>query len=303
MYTQLCRLTVTIAVLMTLTKPVWGQGPVVLGGDDLTDHGSITNGVLQNGWKYIQLALVDIHSKVSRANDQSVAALGSAPSTATRGDAGAGIAYASADAGLSVAHYDGVSEINAFFANLASGATNPAIIWIAGTDAVNDLDVAEGSALAAHAADIARFVNEGGGLMSHGTGDITYGWLYALFPELEDITSGATGDLLLTPTGMNVLPSLTNAEINVGPWHNHFEGNLAQLKVLVRSGTVMDTLGDSAAVIIGGDSVVFQDHPEECDQPCIPCLLQWLIIILIVILLIVIWLTLRAILTVLRQGN
>lgn len=70
---------------------------------------------------------------------------------------------------------------------LANGGTNPAIIWLAGTDVTNSLDSAEGQALTAHAQQLADFVNSGGGLMSHGHGPIAYGWLTALLPSLKEI--------------------------------------------------------------------------------------------------------------------
>ncbi|MCH7998752.1 MAG: hypothetical protein IIA91_04620, partial [Chloroflexi bacterium] len=78
-------------------------GPVILGGDDLTDHGSISGDTLQEGWLYIRKALENINPNVLRpGNDNSVAVLGSADSTATDGDAGAAYHFAAPQAGLGV---------------------------------------------------------------------------------------------------------------------------------------------------------------------------------------------------------
>ena len=60
-------------------------GPVILGGDDLTDHGGASGGVNHTGWLYIEKALGSIAPQVTRSgSDGSVAALGSEPGLAGR---------------------------------------------------------------------------------------------------------------------------------------------------------------------------------------------------------------------------
>jgi len=230
-------------------------GPVILGGDDMTDHGSIdSSGNPVRGWLYLERALENIKPQVVRANNNSVAALGSAAtSTPSGGDAGSAIGVAAAKAGMSVTYFDGAAAINGFFSALAAGTVSPRIIWIAGNGARNDLDSAEESAVNANAVGIAGFVNSGGGLMSHGT---VYGWLSALLPGLSTVNGGSSGDLSLTPAGTAAFPGLTNTDVNAGPWHNHFEGNFGGLQVLTTSARVMDSAGNPAAVIIGGAAVV-----------------------------------------------
>jgi len=231
-------------------------GPVILGGDDLTEHGSVVNGVPQQGWLYMQRALENLSRQVARpGNDGSIAALGSAPSTATSDDAGAAIGVAAAAAGLRVTFYNGADAINSFFADLARGAVNPAIIWIAGTeccqsDTFNDLVSAEGTALTANAQAIADFANDGGGLLAHGFGTaaeqtIAYGWLQTLIPGLQAVLGCDFNGATLTPVGMTAFPGLSNTDITAGPCHNHFEGNLGGLEILALDGN-----GDS--FIIGG---------------------------------------------------
>ncbi len=236
-------------------------GPVILGGDDLTDHGSVDgSGDAVEGWLYIQRAIENIGPNVTRAgNDGSIAALGSeSGSVATSDDAGAAIDLAGSKTSRTVAHYEGATEIDTFFTNLASGAADPAIIHLAGTGADNDFDSDEETAITAHAAEIAAFVSSGGGLLSHGS---YYGWLTALLPDASTVSSGGDG-LYFTADGLADLPSLTVPDISAGPWHNHFEGDLGGLKVLVRSSEVLDSNDDDAAVIIGGAQVTFEDVPD-----------------------------------------
>ncbi len=245
-------------------------GPVILGGDDLTDHGYVSGGDLFEGWLYIQRALENIGPAVTRSNDGSIAALGSAASDVTSGDAGAAIGFAGAKVGRSVTYYEGAAAIDSFFTSLAGGGTHPAIIWIAGTGASNDLDTDERAALTPHASAIAGFVSSGGGLMSHGT---YYDWLTALLPDASAVGSGGSGDLYFTADGLTDLPSLTGSDINAGPWHNHFEGDLGGLKVLVRSTGVVDSQENDAAVIIGGAQVTFEPVTPPAEPPAAtPCI-------------------------------
>lgn len=251
-----------LATATATVPPVHAAGgPVILGGDDLTDHGSrdTTTGTNQDGWLYLEKAIENVLPAVTRAgNDGSIAALGSSDSTGTFGfDAGAAMHWAALDAGtgVPVTYYDGATAIGTFFTALSTGSTNPALIWIAGDGAGNDLSNsagAEAAALTANATSIGDFVNSGGGLISHGS---EYGWLSALLPGATVVFGGNFGDLYLTATGQAAFPGLTNDDINAGPWHNHFEGNLGGLGVLAASNVLDDNLGADAPVIIGGAAV------------------------------------------------
>lgn len=234
------------------------SGPMVIGGDDLTDHGSRgPEGEPLDGWLFIQRALEFIRPQVTRPGaDGGIAALGSSDSEAICCDAGAAISTAAAAAGIPVTFYDGPTGIAAFFDDLASGETNPSIIWTAGTDAFNDLTEAEGEVLTDNAALIAAFVNTGGGLLAHGTGEAAFGWLDAVLPGLVEVQSGEDGGLALTSAGQAALVGLASSDLNSGPWHNHFEGNFGGLKMLVASMTIHDAGEQPAAVIIGGRNVV-----------------------------------------------
>ena len=69
------------------------------------------------------------------------------------------------------------------------------------------------------------------------------------------VQGGSSDDLTLTPQGQAAFPGLTNTDINAGPWHGHFEGNIGGLQVLVTSSTVDDNQGNDARVVIGGAAV------------------------------------------------
>ncbi|MDX6698657.1 MAG: hypothetical protein QOE65_2054 [Solirubrobacteraceae bacterium] len=250
-------------------------GPVILGGDDLTDHGSADSaGVPQKGWLYTERALGNISPKVTRPNDNSIAALGSTPAAATEsGNAGADVGLAASRLGLGITYYDGAAGIDDFFNKLNAGTVRPKIIWLAGSEASNDFSDSGGcsgtemASLVTHAKLIDQFVSTGGGLMSHG---VCYQWATALLPGLKTVESGSSDDLTLTPEGVSAFPGVTNDDINAGPWHNHFEGDLGGLQALARSGNVKDTAGQPAAVILGGGAVsITPPPPPTCVNPTV----------------------------------
>ena len=241
-------------------------GPVILGGDDLTDHGfRSSTGTSEDGWLYIEKAIANIKPRVTRANDNSIAAFGSSdPGTDfPAGDAGAAIKNAAQKNGMTVRFFEGASAINTGFQQIANGTYRPAIVWISGDEAFNDLGSTgcedsdpstqlEGEAVAANAGRIDSFVNGGGGLMSHGT---CYTWLSSLLPGLRTPETGGSDDLYLTAAGRSAFPGLSNTDVNAGPWHNHFEGNFGGLDFLVRSNSVNASNGRDAPVILGGARV------------------------------------------------
>lgn len=240
-----------------------GAGPVILGGDDLTDHGSVVGGLNMQGWLYIQKAIdniLNLPGNITRpGNNGRIAALGSAPSSATLDDAGAAIGSAAAALGKSVDYYDGDVAINQFFVDLASGAANPAMLWIAGTGSANDLDSLEGAALTANASAIAAFVNSGGGLMAHGSLADAYGWLSAVVPGLMNVDGCNGTGAALTPAGQAAFPGLSNSDIDdtAGPCHSNFVGSLGTLQVLARDGDGLNfIIGGGSGTVIGGGAVV-----------------------------------------------
>ncbi len=247
-------------------------GPVILGGDDQTDHGSVNgSGESQLGWIYIEKAIANIKPKVGRANDNTIAAFGSSDpgpvDTGSDGDAGAAIKNAAAKNGMGVTFFEGSAAITAGFASIQNGSYRPAIIWFAGDQASNDIDScegqdSEGAAISANGNVTNTFVNEGGGLMSHGT---CYAWLSTLLPGLgtNDTDTGDGPDLYLTPAGQSAFPGLQNSDIQSDAWHNHFEGNLGGLDILERSNEIDNTAGEDSSVVNGGGQVSLTERPTD----------------------------------------
>lgn len=229
-------------------------GPVILGGDDLTDHGSRSGGVNIEGWLYIEKAVSGILTQVTRSGPftVSIAALGSADPGAgvyTTNDAGGAINSVADALGVSVQFVSLSTGINAFFSDLSAGTVNPSMLWLAGTDANNDITFSEGVALTSNAAAINSFVASGGGLMAHGSGVNAYGWLSALLPGLSNVSGCIATGATLTAAGTTAFPGLSNSDIdsNAGPCHSHFEGDLGGLTVLA-----IDGADPARNYIIGG---------------------------------------------------
>lgn len=259
-------------------------GPVILGGDDTPDHGSANLGTspatLNAAWRYMKLAIESITPNVTRTNDGSIALVGSCPtgtyspgSVVGDSNGGVGGAYGLIATLLSggprtVNYVEGGAAIDTFFSDLDAGTVNPAIVIIAGDQTGNDLQDncgasngspnAEKTALTNNAAFLANYVNEGGGLLSHGT---YYGWLNALFPAITTSTSSTTSRIHITSDGATLWPGLTDNDVS-SAWHNYFGGDLGSLKVLGQAANnaspftpITETDGSPRGVIIGGTNV------------------------------------------------
>ncbi len=265
------------ACAATFAPGVWA-GPVILGGDDLNDHGSFngTNNLL--GWLYIQNALQNLLSGVTRpGNDGTIVVLGSAPSvpataTPTSSD-GCGAAYWPGQKLVpvrTVTCIDTAAGITTFFANLAAGTANPAVIVYPGDGVGNDVDAAEETVLAANAGAIANFVASGGGLLGHEGG---YTWLSALVPGIITGGSCSSSSATLTPAGIAAFPTVTNADIRAGPCHGSFSGNLGGLGILA-----LDSAGRNF-IIGGGSTTTFAPVSRD-----IPPLSEWTMLLMALLL-------------------
>lgn len=249
-----------LAVAATLGLASHAQaGPVILGGDDLTDHGYIRDGRLYEGWLYIQKALTNLLGTATITDSTvDIAVLGAADSEATSGNAGAAVHHAAALSRWTVSYYDGATAIGNFFTALAGGTVTPTVMWLAGTGAANDLDSSEGASLTANALAINSFVAAGGGLMAHGSGGDAYGWLSALLPGISEVSGCSSSGATLTAAGQAAFPGLSNSDVdaNAGPCHSHFTGNFGGLTTLAFDGQ------QRSYIIGGGASTIIQ-----CGQP------------------------------------
>lgn len=240
------------ALTLAMSTSVWA-GPIILGGDDLTDHGSRSaGGANLKGWLYIEKAISNLYSAQTRpgALTVDIVALGSSNPGAgvyTSSNAGGAINSVANVLGRSVSFYDTAAGISSFFNDLGTGSVNPGIIWLAGTGASNDLDSTEGAALTTNATAIDLFVGSGGGLMAHGSGSNAYGWLSALLPGLSEIGGCTSAGATLTAAGTAAFPGLSNSNISAGPCHSNFQGNFGGLTTLAIDGSP-----DGRSFIIGG---------------------------------------------------
>jgi len=257
------RVLVVLLALALCSPAVTWAGPVILGGDDLTAHGSRSvGGVNLEGWLYIEKALSNLSPGVTRTGPftTDIAALGSAdggcPPACSSGNAGDAIGSASSNLGFTVGFFDGVAAIGGFFGSLASGAVNPRMIWLAGDDASNDLDAAETGVLTTNASALDAFVASGGGLMSHGA-ETAYGWLSALLPGITLLPGCSSSGATLTAAGIAAFPGLSNSDVdaNAGPCHNTFGGDFGGLVSLVNDGTGTPYIigGGAGTIIVCGD--------------------------------------------------
>lgn len=252
--------------LLACVSGLASAGPVILGGDDLTDHGSRSGGANLEGWLYIQKAVGNVLGSTTRAGTitTDIVALGSAANpTFTSANAGGAIGSAADVLGKTVTFIDGAAAIDQFFIDLAAGLVNPSMLWIAGTGAANDLDSAEGTALSGNAAAINAFGASGGGIMAHGSGAVAYGWLSTLLPGLTEVSGCNSTGATLTAAGNAAFPGLSNSDIdaNAGPCHSHFTGDFGGLTTLA-----FDGLGRSYIIGGGADTVIRCGGPGE--PPC-----------------------------------
>lgn len=257
-----------LGIAMASVCAIASAGPVILGGDDLTDHGSRSaGGANLTGWLYIEKAVANVLSGVTRAgggNYFDIIALGSSANPAFTGsNAGGAIGSAANVLGKSVFYVDGDVAINAFFAALAAGTINAGMLWMAGTNATNDLDANEGLALTANAAAINNFGVSGGGIMAHGSGGSAYGWLSALLPGIVEVQTCQSGGATLTAAGQAAFPGLSNANISSGPCHSSFTGNFGGLQTLGLDGA-------GRSFIIGGGAGTIIQCGQPNQPPCPP---------------------------------
>ena len=266
----ICRL--AAAVVLACSSSMVVAGPVILGGDDLTDHGSRSGGITlagQNneGWLYIEKAVGNVLSSQTRAGTltHDIVALGSSDSTALSGNAGAGIHFAALELGKSVLYLNSAAAINQFFVDLTAGLVNPGMLWFSGTGANNDLSTAEGAALTTHASNINAFGASGGGIMGHGSGPVAYGWLSALLPGLMEVQSCSSRGATLTAAGQAAFPgvSISDIDANAGPCHSSFAGNLGGLTTLAFDGS-----NPKRSYIIGGGAGTVIQCGQPGQPPC-----------------------------------
>jgi len=258
------KLAMAVTVAFASTSAL--AGPVIIDGTDSNDHGSVSGGVNQNGWLYMQKALENLGSSVTGSAAKVVVDLGTTAGGQARNAINSAFGLSTLPGlGWSLLHVDGVTDIGNWLTALSTANTGILYIPTAGNSS-GDLTTTELATINLHATEINNFVGgagnptQGGGLFSQGeSGTGAYGWLTTLIPGIvvTDVGGGGIGtNMTLTADGSSAFPGLTNAALaNADPWHNYFSGNLGGLKVLATApqGTATRNLilGGGAGTVIG----------------------------------------------------
>ena len=234
------RLFLTAAATAALLMGSAAQaGPFILAGTDADDHGSVSGGVNQNGWEFMQKSLQFLAPGVTTGNKK-VTILGSTGFALTAASSAFNLSTL-VGAGWTVQTIS-VGNFNTFFG--AGGNLGTGILMMDSGGNVGG-GVA-GSNFNPHSAAIDAFLGAGGALFSQANG---YSWLSTLVPGLSVINE--SGSLLsVTPAGTAAFPGLSNADLSSGPWHNTFL-NTGSLSVFATAADV-GASSFGRAVVIGG---------------------------------------------------
>lgn len=229
-------------------------GPFILAGTDADDHGSANTTTNFDGWLFMQKALENIAAGVTNVTNKIVYSLGSNVGSEAGNAAASAFSKSSlVAAGWTFQAINGDTNIATFL----QGANGGIIMLDSGNNVSGGLDFNERAALTANASFINSFVGSGGGLFSQANG---YGWLSALVPTLTVVNASDTG-LTLTSAGNTAFPSLTNANLSSGPWHNYFTG-VGALPVLAEGFGGVDVILGAASGSITVPVLTAVPEPE-----------------------------------------
>jgi hypothetical protein len=231
-------------------------GPFILDGTDADDHGFASGGANVDGWFYMQRALENLAPGVTNGN-LTVASLGASSSALTAATSAFDLSSLAGTWTFS-SHQD-AAAITAFF-GVGGDAATTGIVMLPSDGISGGLDSAEEAALTAAASQIDAFLGAGGALFSMGH---DYGWLSALLPSVNVTRFGGSGTLVLTAAGNAAFPGLVNSDLNAGPFHGEFSGDLGGISVLFTNGQG----GDAVGIGSRGGSVTNPDPPTTVPEP------------------------------------
>ena len=196
-------------------------GPYIFAGTDADDHGSATGTANVNGWLFMQRAIENLALGVTNGK-KVVVSLGSNPNAKAGQAAASAFKFSTlASNGWTYVNVNTVAAINSFFAGTGTttAATTGIILLDSGLqNIVGGSDSAELASITTNATKLDDYLGTGGGLFSQANG---YGFLQALVPGLVVNEFSDTG-IALTAEGKTAFPSLTNADLSAGPYHETF---------------------------------------------------------------------------------
>jgi hypothetical protein len=222
-------------------------GPFILAGTDADDHGSVSGGVNQDGWFFMQRALENIAPGVTNGN-KVVVFLGSDSGFQAGNAAASAFGLSNLVAAGWTSQFVNGAEVNTLLSGgtIGSGLTlaqTGILMMDSGGNVSGGANGTEIGYFTSNAGAINSFLGAGGGLFSQSNG---YGWVSALLPTLG-VTNQQNDGLALTAAGNAAFPGLTNADLSAGPWHNYFS-NTGGLPILAVS---TDTSAPGVPVILG----------------------------------------------------
>lgn len=250
-------------------------GPIIIAGTDADDHGSVSGGVNQVGWEFMQSAFQNLGPAVTNAN-KVVVCIGCNAGTAATAFNSAFNLSTLVGLGWTSAILTTNADITNFFNGTGTrNINNTGLIYMptVGSNVSGGITDTQLGIVNGQGSAINNFVAGGGGLFTQEqvNSSIGYGWLSSLLPGLTvsgDNTPGGvfnSNTLQLTTAGTTAFPGLTNAELSgATPWHAYFGGNLGGLQVLVvgNGNNVPAGAFDDAVVIGGGSGTII-----VCGQP------------------------------------
>jgi hypothetical protein len=271
--------TLTVGAALALSAMSVQAGPLIIAGTDADDHGSVSGGVNQTGWEFMQSSITNIANAVSNGNRVAVC-IGCNGSTAT---AAFNSAFNLSNlAGWTSTSLTSVAAITSFFDGTgAVNINNAGMIYMptVTSNVTGGITDAQLAVVNANGATINNFLSTGGGLFTQDQANSTigYGWLTSLLPGLNvrgDNVGGVanTSTLQLTADGQAQFPTLTNADLsNATPWHAYFTGTFGALQSLVvGNGDGVGGFNDTVVLgggFAGGGGVIVCGTPGAPDCP------------------------------------
>ncbi|EHR72018.1 hypothetical protein BurJ1DRAFT_3205 [Burkholderiales bacterium JOSHI_001] len=254
-------------------------GPIIIAGTDADDHGTVSAGINQDGWKFMEQSLSLIGSAVTNNNKLAVCIGCNSGRALTAFNSAFGLSGLSGS-GWTSTSLTSVASITDFFNNAGAVTLNgtgivymPTVVNNVGGGITNaQLAVVNG-----HGTTLNNYLSQGGGLFTQeqANSSIGYGWLTSLLPGLAVNGDGTTGiadnsELQLTAQGQAQFPTLTNTDLSdATPWHAYFTGAFGALQALV-TGNGDDTPAnalDDVVVLGGGFTSAGGGGTIVCGQP------------------------------------
>ena len=156
-----------VALVFGLSTPAYA-GPIIIDGTDRNDHGTVSEGVNQDGWFYMQRVLENLAGGLTGSFSKTVVNLGADAATQS------GFAIASAFGlsslpgdGWAISNVTGGAAMGTYLDTISTASTGILAISTVGNSA-GDIGGTEVTALNSHATQIAAFVNSGGALWAMG---------------------------------------------------------------------------------------------------------------------------------------